>query len=163
MRSRTVFTLLLTLAIALSACATDSTQRAQAQAPRSSLEFVDYQGFDSELAKSLAAPLPVVDVAFYDRITPSALPPRLQQWMAAVEAGGGTVKVVPPAGGFSAKSPLMLLGAVSSLWSVSKTVEEVATRAQFRAARAYNAEIVLKADEQGGLIVDKIVFRQRGA
>lgn len=57
----------------------------------------------------------------------------------------------------------MLLGAVSSLWSVSKTVEEVATRAQFRAARAYNAEIVLKADEQGGLIVDKIVFRQRGA
>lgn len=57
----------------------------------------------------------------------------------------------------------MLLGAVSSLWSVSKTVEEVATRAQFRAARAYNAEIVLKADEQGGLIVDKVVFRQRGA
>lgn len=163
MRRRTIFTLTLTLATALSACATDSAKGTESQAPRSTLEFVDYQGFDSELAKSLGAPLPQVDVAFYDRITPSALPPRLQQWMAAVEAGGGTVKVVPPANGFSAKGPLMLLGAVSSLWSVSKTVEEVATRAQFRAARAYNAEILLKADGQGGLIVDKVVFRQRGA
>ena len=86
------------LATLLVACAGDPATMAPAGPPKADLQFVDLQGFDRELSQSLSAPLPRVEVAFYDRITPSALPERLQQWMAAVESKGGKVTVVPPPG-----------------------------------------------------------------
>lgn len=130
-------------------------------APKADLQFVDLQGFDRELSGSLSAPLPKVDVAFYDRITPSAMPERLQQWMASVEAGGGNVKVVPPKSTVAAKSPFLLISAATSIWSASKMAKELATRAQFKAAQSYDAEIILKVDDKGETLVDKVVFLQR--
>ena len=64
----------------LVACAGDPGSVAPSGPPKADLQFVDLQGFDRELSQSLSAPLPRVEVAFYDRITPSALPERLQQW-----------------------------------------------------------------------------------
>lgn len=129
--------------------------------PKSSLQFVDLQGFDRDLAGSLAAPLPNVDVAFYDRTSPNALPERLQRWMAAVEKGGGTVKVVPPKPTVGTRSPLLLISAISTLWSASTMAREMSESAQFRAAQAYDADIILKVDDRGDSVVDKVVFVQR--
>ncbi len=125
------------------------------------LQFVDLQGFDRDLAASLAAPLPSVDISFYDRVIPSALPERLQKWMASVEAGGGSVKIVPPAPTVTAKSPLLLVSLASSLWTASKMAKEASAAAQVRAAHAYNAEVQLKVDDKGDTVVDKVVFSQR--
>lgn len=130
-------------------------------APKAQLQFVDLQGFDRDLAASLGAPLAQVDVAFYDRITPSALPERLQKWMASVEAGGGTVKVVQPPSSVTARSPFLVISAISSLWTANKMAKEAAVAAQFRAARAYDAEILLKLDDKGETVVDKVAFNQR--
>jgi hypothetical protein len=132
-----------------------------ADAPKPELTFVDMQGFDRELTGSLSSPLPQVDVKFYDRVTPSAMPPRLQTWMASVESGGGTVKVVPPKSTLTAKNPFMLIGAISSLWSASKTYKDMATQAQFNSAKDFDAEIILKQDDQGDSVVDKVVFSKR--
>lgn len=153
--------LFLALALALVACESNPTQSVSAAPAKSELQFVDLQGFDRDLASSLSAPLPTVDVAFYDRITPSALPERLQQWMASVEAGGGSVKVVPPKSSVTAKSPFLLISAISTLWSASKTAREMSTQSQFRAAHAYDAEIILKQDDKGVAVVEKVVFVQR--
>jgi hypothetical protein len=135
---------------------------AQQVAPKDQLQFTDLQGFDRDLSGSLSAPLPQVDVAFFDRITPSALPDRLQKWMAAVESGGGKVAVVPPKSSVTAKSPLMLVSAVSTLWSANKMIKEAAVAAQYRAAAQYDAEIQLKVDDKGDTVVDKVVFKKRG-
>lgn len=153
--------LMLVLAITLAACDSNPIQPAAATPPKPELQFVDLQGFDKDLAGSLAAPLPKVDVAFVDRIVPSAMPDRLQQWMASVEAGGGKVKLVPPKSTVTAKNPLMLLSAASTLWSASKMAREMAVKAQFSAARAYDAEIQLKTDERGDTVVDRVVFIKR--
>lgn len=155
------FTIPLALALLLTACESNPTQPASAGPPRPELQFVDLQGFDRDLAASLQAPLPQVAVAFYDRVTPSALPPRLEQWMAAVESGGGTVTVVPPKPSVTSKSPFMLISAISTLWSASKMASEMAARAQFKAAGAYDAQIILKLDDKGESVVDKVVFLQR--
>ena len=150
----------LCLIVALSGC--QSTPMApMAALPRAELKFIDLPSFDRDLTGSLSAPLPSVSVAFYDRITPSALPERLQTWMAAVEAGGGAVKVVPAPSSVTAKNPLMLISAISALWSASKLVKEASAKAQFRAAQAYDAQILLKADDQGQSLVDRVVFTQR--
>lgn len=122
------------------------------------MQFVDLQGFDRELGSALSAPIPQVDFAFYDRVSPNALPERLQRWMASVENGGGTVKVVPPATGVSAKSQLLLISAISTLCSASGFAIDMATNAQFKAARGFNAEILLKSDDLGDSVVEKVGF-----
>jgi len=149
------------LVLALVACAGAPRDGATDIPPKSELHFVDLQGFDRELAGSLGAPLPKVDVGFYDRVTPSALPERLQHWMAAVEDGGGTVKVVPPKSSVTAKNPFLLIGAISSLWNASRIAREASARAQFKVAQAYDAEIILKQDDKGDSVVDRVVFIQR--
>ncbi len=138
-----------------------TTAPATASAPKSSLEFIDLQGFDRELHQSLAATLPVVDVAFYSRISPSAMPERLQKWMAAVEAGGGKIKVTPPKSSVTAKNPFMIIGVVNFAFNLSKAAKMEAEYSQFKPAKSFDAEIVLKADGEGQSIVDKVVFTPR--
>jgi hypothetical protein len=148
------------VACALFACGgLEGTVRPIAAEP--SIRFVDLKGFDQELGASLSAPLPKVEVGFYDRVAPSQLPERLQKWLAAVEAGGGCVKVTPPPSTVTAKGPLLLLGAVTSLWTANKMLKEIADEARFRAAGGYDAEMLLKADGGGDVIVDKVVFVRR--
>ena len=144
----------------LTGCQSNPNQNSSAAPAKAELQFADLSGFDRDLAESLSS-LPRVDVAFYDRIAPSALPTRLQTWMASVDAGGGKVTVVPPKSTVAAKSPLMLLSAVSALWSASKVAKEYAAKALFDPAQAYDAQIILKQDEKGDSIVDKVVFLKR--
>jgi hypothetical protein len=149
------------LLCALAGCESNPDLPVSAAPARAELNFVDLQGFDRDLAGSLSAPLPKVEVAFYDRVTPSALPERLQHWMASVEAGGGSVKVVPPKSSVTAKSPFLLISAISTLWTASKMVKEVSAQSRFKAAQSFDAEIILKADDKGESVVDKVVFTQR--
>lgn len=159
MTSKTLIVAL--LALTLSACGIDPTLPASSGPPKPELQFVDLQSFDRDLTQSLQAPLPKVDVAFYDKVTPSALPERLQPWMAAVEAGGGSVKVVPPKPALASRSPFLLISAISSIWSASKIAKELALKGQYKTAQAFDAEIQLKLDEKGESVVDKVVFVQR--
>lgn len=153
---------LLFASLTLTGCADLSqSHETRSVAPQAQLQFVDLQGFDRDLAASLGAPLPLVNVAFYDRVVPSALPDRLQKWMASVEAGGGSVKIVAPATTVSSRSPLMLISAASALWTANKMVKEAAAAAHLRSAHAYDAQVQLKIDDKGDTVVDKVVFTQR--
>lgn len=142
----------------LAGCATDPVTPAAPLVAQPALQFVDLQRFDQELSGSLGAPLPRVEVSFYDRVVPSAMPERLQKWMAAVEAGGGKVKVTPPPSSVTTRSPIALISAISALWTANKMVREASTEAQFRVARAYDAEVVLRQDARGDTVIDKVVF-----
>ena len=158
----------------LSACAADpgtpaapapSTAAAPAPAVAASanlqISFVDVPSFDKELSGSLASKLSQVEVAFFDKVTPSALPARLEKWMAAVEVGKGTVKVVPPKSTVAPKNPLLLLSVVSSIYSANKLAHAAATTVEFFPAHAFNADILLKVDDKGDTVVDKVVFARK--
>ena len=132
--------------LGMAACQTMPEQAATAQPPRPKIDFLDLQLFDRELGRSLGAPLNTVEVAFLDRTSPNRIPERMQLWMAAVEDGGGQVKVTPPPAPFGSRSPVMLIGAIASLWSASKAVSEMAQKAQYERAKRYNAEVVLKLE-----------------
>ncbi len=141
--------------------AKSSPDTSPSPAAKPSLEFVDLQAFDSDLRTSLSAPLPKVDVAFFGRITPSALPERLQHWMTAVQAGGGSVKVVPPASTVTTRNPMMLINLLSSFWTASEAIKSRSTQAQYRVAHAFDAQIVLKLDDKGDTVVDRVVFLKK--
>jgi hypothetical protein len=151
----------LLLGLALSACQSTGDVAAAASPPKPDIPFIDLQGFDRELSVALADPLPKVNVPFYDRIVPSALPDRLQNWMAAVEAGGGTVKVTPPKPTITPKDPLLLFSIASAIWKATGMAQEMSTKAQFRAAQSFDAEMILKVDDKGDTVVDRVVFTQR--
>ena len=163
MKNITTYKLAFTLALAFSlvACDSNPTQPESTAPAKAELQFLDMQGFDRDLAGSMSATLPKIEVAFYDRVTPSAMPERLQKWMASVQAGGGTVKVVPPKSTVTAKSPFLLISAISTIWSASKMVKEMSTQAQFKNAQDFDAEILLKTDEKGESLVDRVVFVHR--
>lgn len=152
--------LLSALALALAACQTVPIRQGNT-APKPELQFIDLKSFDQDLASSLSATLPTVQIGFYDDIVPSALPERLQVWMAAVEAGGGKVNVVPPKTEVKTRSLMLIVSAVSALWSASKVMKDVSEKSQFRAAETYDAEILLKADKRGNSVLDKVTFTQR--
>jgi len=147
--------------VVLLGCESAPVKPESTEAPKPQLQFVDLQVFDRALGGALGAPLPRVDVAFYDRVTPSALPERLQKWMAAVEAGGGAIKVMPPPSTVTAKSPFLLISAISSMWSASRAAREYSHEAEVKAARDYDAEIILRQDDRGDTLVDKVVFLRR--
>jgi hypothetical protein len=89
------------------------------------------------------------------------MPERLQNWMAAVESGGGKVKVTPPKSSVTAKDPFLLFSLFSTLWKASGMAQEMSTKAQFRSAQAFDAEIVLKQDDKGDTVVERVIFTQR--
>ncbi len=134
-----------------------------AEPAQTELRFVDLQKFDRELYASLSQSLPTVEVAFYNEVTPNALPERLQNWMAAVETGGGNVKVVPPKSSVQPKDPFLLLSLASTLWSASKTAKELSTNSRFNSAVGYDAIIQLKRDEKGTNVVEKVIFNKKPA
>lgn len=145
----------------LGGCESIPSQASSTSQPKSHLQFIDFQGFDRDLSAALAAPLEHVDIAFHDKVTPSAMPPRLQTWIAAIDSGGGAVTVVPPKPSVAPKTPMLLIGLVSSFWTATQAAKDMAEKAQYNAARVYDASILLKLDEKGESIVDKVVFSLR--
>ena len=149
------------VALSLSACSLMPGNKETSAPAKSELSFVDLQGFDKEMHSAFSQPLPKVEVAFYNPLTPNALPDRLQNWMAAVETGGGTVKVISPKSSVTPKDPFLLFTLASTLWSASKTAREMSNSSRFNSVQGYDAEIQLKVDDKGTSVVDKVVFVKR--
>lgn len=153
--------LCLSLATLIAGCKTAPSVEKVGNSAKPELQFLDFQSFDKDLQNSLSAPLPTVEVTFLDRVSPNVIPDRLQKWMAAVEADGGQVQVIEPPPAFAPKDPFLLMSIVSSLWSASKVVREAAQSNQFKAAKGYDAQLILKNSEQGGTVVEKVIFVAR--
>ena len=166
MKSVSLLVLSAALSLSLTGCATDATPPAStlvtgAVSAQPTLDFIDLQSFDRALGAALAAPFPKVEVAFFDHVAPSALPERLQHWMDSVQAGGGSVKVVAPPSGVTAKSPFLLISLLSSVWTASEAFKGLSTRSHYKVAQAYDAQIVLKADDKGDALVERVVFTKK--
>lgn len=150
----------LAMLLILTACSTAPGLDAATTA-KTEINFIDLQSFDRDLSGSLSATLPKVNVIFYDDIVPSALPERLRSWMAAVEAGGGKVEVVPSKSAPKTRAFPLLFSVLSSLWSASKMFEDASTKSQFRAAQSYDAVISLRNDDRGQTYINQVTFIQR--
>jgi len=139
----------------------DPALNAQAEKAKPEISFVDFQGFDRELHTALVVPLPHVDIVFLDDVSPNAIPQRLQAWLATVESGGGQVKITPPKSDIVAKDPFLIFSMVNAVWHASNFVKESVVKAEHEPAKGFDAEIVLKKNENGNSVMDRIVFSKR--
>src|SRR5450830_382740 len=148
------------------ACTTSplESQDTQADTPlQTKLQFVDLQQFDKDLSHSLSKAAPSVEIDFYGKVSPNSLPERLQPWMAAVEANGGRVKVASAESTVTTRSPLLLIGALTSLWSAAKIGAEISGKQDYKKAKGYNATIYIKTAPDGEAVVDKVMLTQQAA
>ena len=146
----------LATAILLLACANFTAPSAKPQ-----LEFVDLTSFDRELNSALTAKLHDVNVTVVNNVNATHIPERMQAWLHAVEAGGGTVTVSPPKSTVAPKNPLLLLTVVSGIWNGIKAAQALQSYEVHKSARTYDAEIVLKISDAGDRLIDKVIFTER--
>ena len=73
----------------LGGCASDTPKGP----PREQVSYLDTGAFDRNLSNSLGADLPEVVIPVQDKMTPVAIPERLNKWLSAVDANGGQIQV----------------------------------------------------------------------
>lgn len=155
---QTIALFAIALVVLVTACASPSTSTVEA---KPHLEFIDLDGFDHSLNASLNASLPVVDVAVMNATTATSIPPRIQIWLQSVESGGGKVTVTPPKSTVAAKNPLLLLSLISGIWNATRATKAINAHGLHKSANKYDAELLLKIDDKGERLIDKIIFTER--
>lgn len=151
---------LLACLLALLGCASQPDAGAPST-PQPRLSFVDLDAFDRDLAASLRADLGQVEVQFFEKVSPNALPPRLQKWLQTAEGTGGRVQVDPPEGELVARNPLALLSLFGTLFSSAKAAIQIQQEAQLNAAREHDVHIVLERAADGRVLVNKVTFKKK--
>lgn len=126
---------------------------------KDTLTFVDSQSFDESMAASLTTNKSPVTIDFYSPITPNAIPPRIDKWMAMAQKSGGKISVTQPEGEPTPKNPMLLLGLFTGLWEViGKLSKEKDSYSMEDSVKNRNVNIGLARNAQGNLYVNKIIF-----
>lgn len=157
--------LLLVGLLALAACQSTPEQgqqagQASAAQAQSTLNFVDYAGFDRSLHAALSHNQPVVTVVMYDKVSPNNTPDRLQKWLNAVERNGGRVDIQPPPGDLAPKSPMALISLIGGLWNAIKVTSDLRDAQMTHIVKGHDAVISLERNDAGQIVIGKILFKK---
>jgi len=153
------FTLFMLICLGLTACETLPLTKGEPAAAAPSHAFIDLDKFDRDLAASFEARLDTVEVVFYERVSPNALPQRLQKWLSTAQATGGGVRVEPPPGELRPRSPMALLSLFGSLFTVSKAYLQMKQEKVFETVSGRDATIFLVRNKADEVQVQRVVFK----
>lgn len=142
----------------LSACASDL----KAPPLTDKVAFIDTTSFDRSLTSSLGANLDKVEIPVEDKMTPTAIPERLNKWLSAVDANGGSVKVKPveEPGGKSRAFPVAVIGVA---FEVARYLYGQSAEKIYQPAANYDAEIFVRQSPSGERIIEKVILHRKDA
>jgi len=143
------------------ACSSPSVPLFEKAKPSPNLGFIDIEKFDRDLAASFEEPLNSVDVIFYDKTSPNAIPPRMQKWISATEKTGGKITIEPPPNDLVPRNPVALFGLFGSLFSGAKAAFDMRADLRLEKAKGYDAVIYLERNSQGEVVVGKVKFTKQ--
>lgn len=137
-------------------------QSTPSEPPKQNITFIDTTKFDQEMSNSLSSKEKVVNINFYNAVTPNQIPPRVEKWLAEVDSTGGKVSISQPVGELAPKDPLLLFGLFSSLWNYFKTASSVSDMVNLKTStQNRNAIIQLARNKQGEIYIETISFPVR--
>jgi hypothetical protein len=139
-------------------CAADQSLLNSKAEAKSNIVFIDIGKFDSELHASLVEKSEPVVVSFYDKVSPNAMPERLQKWLTTLERSGGKIEIESPPNELAPKNPALLLSLFSGLWSGMKAMTEIQDEQALKAAKGRTAVISLERNAAKQLVVSKVTF-----
>ena len=150
--------LILALAFSLSACQTVSTKAENESEIRTTVSFIDLEGFDADLALALRSSAEPITVDFFEKPSPNNTPERLQKWVSQVRESGGRVKVEMPKNELTPKNPFALFGMIGSLWSGVSAISKMTDEQKYKLANGRDAIIRLERGPNKELVIGQIVF-----
>lgn len=146
--------------LTLGGCASDAPKGP----PREQIAYLDTGGFDRSLSNSLGADLPEVVIPVQDRMTPVAIPERLNKWLSAIDANGGEIQVkempAVDANGKARGFPIALIGVAIE---VVRHLYGKSEERLYKPAARYDAELQVRTGANGERIIEKVVMRRRDA
>ena len=146
------------LVFMLGGCASDAPKGP----PREQISYLDTSAFDRNLSNSLGADLPEVVIPVQDKMTPVAIPERLNKWLSAVDANGGQIQVkempAVDANGKVRGFPIALIGVAIE---VVRHLYGKAEEKLYKPAARYDAELQVRTGPTGERIIEKVVMRRR--
>ena len=149
----------LLIAALLGACASEPP----APPPKEKVGYLDTNSFDRGLSSSLNADLEIIEIPVTDRMSPVAIPDRLNKWLSAVDANGGNIQVkqMPDEqGGKQRGFPIAVIGlAIEVVRMLRGTPEE----RMYKTAANYDADIMVRQGPGGERIIDRVVLKRRAA
>lgn len=143
------------------ACSSNPVSLFAKPKPSPNLGFIDIEKFDRDLAASFDEPIKEVEVIFYDKTSPNAIPSRMQKWISATENTGGKVTIQAPPNEVIPKSPVALFGLFGSLFSGAKAALDMTSDARLKKAKGHDAVIFLERNSQGDMVVSKVKFTKQ--
>lgn len=151
--------LLAAVSLVLSGCASDP----KLPPPKEKISYVDTNAFDRSLTSSLSANLDRVEIPIDDKISPIAIPERLNKWLAAVDANGGSVQVKQveaDSGGKTRRFPIALLGLAIE---VVRLLRADPQETRYQPAANYDAELLVRQGPGGERIIERVILRRKEA
>jgi hypothetical protein len=157
--SRPALACSLLVAALLAACASEPP----APPPKEKVGYLDTTSFDRSLSSSLNADLETIEIPVTDRMSPVAIPERLNKWLSAVDANGGNIQVkqLPDeSGGKQRGFPIAVIGlAIEVVRLLRGTPEE----RMYKPAANYDADIMVRQGPNGERIIDRVLLKRRAA
>ena len=150
--------LILTLVFSMSACQTVSTKIENQVGIRTTVSFIDLEGFDADLALALRSSAAPITVEFLERPSPNDTPARLQKWVSQVRENGGKVKVEMPKNELTPKNPFAIFGIIGSLWSGASAISKMTEQQKYKLVKGRDAIIRLERSADKELVIGQVVF-----
>jgi hypothetical protein len=150
--------LLIGLLFCVIACSTATQSSRVKDEPKQKLSFIDLGNFDRELAESLNSEMNLIEVSFYEKVSPNKIPERLQKWISVVEQSGGKVKIETPPNEPTPKNALTIFSLLGTAYSAIRDQSVSRAERLFTSVKGRNAVISLERGLNGELLVDKIQF-----
>ena len=150
--------LILTLVFSMSACQTVSTKIENQVEIRTTVSFIDLEGFDADLALALRSSAAPITVEFLEKPSPNDTPTRLQKWVSQVRESGGKVKVEMPKNELTPKNPFAIFGIIGSLWSGASAISKMTEQQKYKLANGRDAIIRLERNAAKELVIGQVIF-----
>lgn len=150
--------LILTLVFSMSACQTVSTKIENQVGIRTTVSFIDLEGFDADLALALRSSAAPITVEFIEKPSPNDTPARLQKWVSQVRENGGKVKVEMPKNELTPKNPFAIFGIIGSLWSGASAISKMTEQQKYKLANGRDAIIRLERNTAKELVIGQVIF-----
>lgn len=144
------------IAALLAACASEPP----APPPKEKVAYIDTTSFDRSLSRSLNADLDTIEIPVEDRMSPVAIPERLNKWLSAVDASGGNVQVKQASDeqGKTRGFPIAVIGlAIEVVRLLRGNPEEKL----YKPAGNYDADIVVRQGPSGERVIERVVLKRR--
>ena len=142
----------------MSACQTVSTKIENQVGIRTTVSFIDLEGFDADLALALRSSAAPITVEFLEKPSPNDTPARLQKWVSQVRANGGKVKVEMPKNELTPKNPFAIFGIIGSLWSGASAISKMTEQQKYKLVKGRDAIIRLERSADKELVIGQVVF-----